>query len=93
MKQIIIGFLFIVPIIKLNAQTTTTSFDVDGIKVIYKPTVKDIVNVGIYFRGGVNNYTNDKAGIEDLAVSGATECGTEKYTRDEYKNKVDLFDF
>ncbi len=91
MKQIIIGFLLIIPVIKLDAQTTTTSFDVDGIKVIYKPTIKDIVNVSIYFRGGVNNYTSDKAGIEDLAVNGAVNCGTEKYTKDEFKNKIDLF--
>ena len=34
-----------------------TSFDVDGIKVIFKPTVKDVINVRIYFRGGVSNYS------------------------------------
>ncbi len=66
-------------------------FLVDGITVIMKPTVKDIINVSIYYRGGVTNYSADKAGIENLALSGATECGTKMYSRDAFKNKADKF--
>lgn len=69
----------------------TSSFDVDGILVIYKPTLKNIANVSVYFRGGVNNYPAEKAGIEKLAVEGATECGTAKYTRDNFEDKSDNF--
>jgi zinc protease len=89
MKYIII-FLLFVPLSKIIAQTTAaTSFDVDGIKVIYKPTLKNIINVDIYFRGGVNNYSSDNSGIELLAVSGAVECGNEKYTNNVFKDKED----
>ena len=36
-------------------------FEVEGITVIMKPTVKDIINVNIYYKGGVTNYPAEKA--------------------------------
>jgi zinc protease len=85
---IIIFFLFETAM----AQTVhSSSFNVDGIKVIYKPTVKNVVNVSVYFRGGVTNYPAEKAGIEKLAVEGAVECGNEKYSQNNFKDKSDNF--
>ena len=52
-----------------NAQ----KFSVDGISIILKPTVKDIINVSVYYRGGVTNYEADKAGIEGAALAGTAE--------------------
>ncbi|MBS1597923.1 MAG: insulinase family protein [Bacteroidetes bacterium] len=69
----------------------TSSFDVDAIKVIYKPTLKNIANVSVYFRGGVTNYPAEKAGIEKLAVDGAVECGNAKYDKNSFKDKSDNF--
>lgn len=66
-------------------------FDVEGITVIMKPTVKDIVNVSVYFRGGVTNYDAGKAGMGNLALAAAPECGTKSYTRDAFKDKADKF--
>ncbi len=71
------------------AQTATTTFTVAGITVIYKPTLKQTINVSVYFKGGVGNYTADKAGIENLAISAVTECGTAKYNKDAFKDKAD----
>jgi predicted Zn-dependent peptidase len=73
------------------AQSATTSFMVDGIKVIYKPTVKDIVNVSMFYRGGVTNYPAEKAGIEDLALQATTECGTKKYNKNAFKDMQDKY--
>lgn len=74
-----------------SAQSKATSFDVAGIKVIMKPTQKEIINVSMYFRGGVTNYPADKAGIEQLALASTTECGTKKYTKDVFKDREDAF--
>jgi zinc protease len=75
----------------LLAQSTTTSFTVDGIKVIYKPSVKKVINVRVYFRGGVTNYPVIKAGIENLALEAASQCGTKKYSADAIKDTCDKY--
>jgi len=74
------------------AQSQTTSFDVDGIKVIFKPTVKDIINVRMFYRGGVTNYPASQAGIESFALHAATECGTQKYNGNAFKDRTDQYD-
>ena len=74
-----------------SAQSKATSFDVAGIKVIMKPTQKEIINVSMYFRGGVTNYPADKAGIEQLALASTTECGPKKYNKDVFKDREDAF--
>ena len=64
MKQFIYTILgLIVASTDVSAQSETKSFDVDGIKVIFKPTSKNIVNIRLYYRGGVTNYPAEKAGI------------------------------
>lgn len=73
------------------AQTETTSFDVDGIKVIFKPTLKEIINVRMYYRGGVTNYPTSQAGIESFALEATNECGTKKYTGNVYKDRADKY--
>lgn len=77
--------------ITLLAQQNTTSFDVDGIKVIFKPTIKDVISVRMYFRGGVADYTSEQAGIAQLAIGATTECGTKKYDANQFKDYADQY--
>ncbi|HEY9363735.1 MAG TPA: pitrilysin family protein [Chitinophagaceae bacterium] len=94
MKRFIIsslaGFLFLLAP-PAFAQSSAQKFTVDGITVIMKPTVKDIINVSVYYKGGVTNYSADKAGIENLALAGAPECGTKKYSKDVFKDMADKY--
>ncbi|HWK04633.1 MAG TPA: pitrilysin family protein [Puia sp.] len=85
----IIGFLTMLVLTTRAQVAPTSSFDVEGIKVILKPTIKQIVHVSIYFRGGVNNYPAEKAGIEKMALKGALDCGTAKYATGIFKDKAD----
>lgn len=73
------------------AQSTTTSFEVEGIKVILKPTVKNLISVRMYYRGGVTNYPESQAGIENFTLDATTECGTKKYTGNAFKDRADKF--
>lgn len=50
-----------------------------GIKVLFKPSTKDIVSARLFIRGGTANYTKEKEGIESLALAVATEGGTTKH--------------
>lgn len=77
------------------AQTVTapqadaiTEFEVNGLKVILKqrdaaPTFAG----GLFFRGGVRNQKADKAGIENFALSVATE-GSKKFSRQQVRREL-----
>lgn len=62
---------------------------VDGVKVIVQPSGNQIVQVQTVFKGGVQNYDASKAGIESLAMTALTECGTENDDKNSFKNKLD----
>jgi zinc protease len=58
----------------------TKEITVDGLKIILKQTPKDVVSVRLFIRGGADNYTKDKEGVDALTVSLAVQGGTR--TRD-----------
>jgi predicted Zn-dependent peptidase len=63
--------------------------NVDGVKVIVQPSGNEIVEIQTIIKGGVQNYPANKAGIESLAFTALTECGTEKDDKNRFKNKLD----
>ncbi len=62
---------------------------VNGVKVIVQPSGNEIVEVRCIFKGGVQNYPADKAGIEKLAMTALAECGTNRDDKNSFKNKLD----
>jgi zinc protease len=62
---------------------------INGVKVIVQPSGNDIVEILTVIKGGVQNYTADKAGIEALAMTALTECGTVKDDKNAFKDKLD----
>lgn len=79
---------FLVPAM---AQQKTLSFDVNGLKVIFRPTQKETVSLRMYFRGGVMNYAADQAGIEQLTLAAAATCGTKNYSVHDYQELADEY--
>jgi predicted Zn-dependent peptidase len=63
--------------------------NINGVKVIVQPSGNEIVVIQTIIKGGVQNYPADKAGIESLAMTGLTECGTMKDDKNSFKNKLD----
>ena len=64
---------------------------VDGVKVIVQPSGNQIIEIQTIIKGGVQNYPAGKDGIESLAMSALTECGTAKDDKNNFKNKLDKF--
>jgi predicted Zn-dependent peptidase len=62
---------------------------VDGVKVIVQPSGNEIVEIQTAIKGGVRNYPADKSGIESLAMTALTECGTLKHDKNSFKNQLD----
>lgn len=91
MKRYLLVTLLILSFCRLSAQQKTLSFEVNGLKVIFKPTQKETVSMSMYFRGGVTNYSLAQSGIENLALSAATSCGTKNYTVHDYHELADEY--
>ncbi|HEY4197686.1 MAG TPA: pitrilysin family protein [Mucilaginibacter sp.] len=90
-KKIFILFiaagLFSVQLAKAQKQPYETM--VDGVKVIVQPSGNDIVEIQTVIKGGVANYPANKSGIESLAMSALSECGTLKHDKNSFKNQLD----
>src|SRR6476469_7886566 len=92
MKKLIIN-LMLLAAITAQAQTAKPyDMVVNGVKVIVVPSGNEIVQVDMVLKGGVQNYGADKAGIEHLALTALTECGTKKDDKNSFKNKLDEVD-
>ena len=63
--------------------------NVNGVKVIVQPSGNEIVEILTIIKGGVQNYSFDKQGIESLAMNGLTECGTKNDDKNSFKDKLD----
>jgi zinc protease len=88
---LVIASIFLIRFPIFAQSGTSSSFTVNDIKVIYKQTNKEIINISIYFRGGVSNYDSSQAGIEKMAATGVIDCGNTKYRSEEFKNNTDVF--
>jgi predicted Zn-dependent peptidase len=62
---------------------------VNGVKVIVQPSGNEIVEVRTILKGGVQNFPPAEAGIESLAMTALTECGTAKDDKNSFKDKLD----
>jgi len=91
MNRIIFFIVFVAFYQYSNAQTKALSFDVNGLKVILKPTEKETVSISMFFKGGVMNYTAEQAGIENLALASAATCGTKNYSVVDYQELADEY--
>ena len=89
-KHIItIMILVFVSLFSVAQKKSAYEMTVDGVKVIVQPSGNQIVEIQTIIKGGVQNYSLSKAGIESLAMSALTECGTMKDDKNNFKNKLD----
>lgn len=90
MKYILSLILFCAAGLMALAQTDKPyEMMVNGVKVIIRPSGNEIVVVQVIIKGGVQNYTADKQGIESLAMTALTETGTAKDDKNSFKDKLD----
>jgi predicted Zn-dependent peptidase len=74
---------------KEEKQLKAFEMTINGVKVVVQQSGNDIVVVQTIIKGGVENYPPEKAGIENLAMTALTECGTEKDDKNSFQNKLD----
>ncbi len=87
------SWLVVVALLQFNFATAQKKdayeMMVSGVKVIVQPSDNNIVEIQTIIKGGVQNYSADKQGIETLAMNGLTECGNKTDDKNSFKNKLD----
>ena len=90
MKKIFLYILTgIIPTVMLAQMGKPYEMNINGVKVIVQPSGNEIVEILTIIKGGVQNYPANKAGIESLAITALTECGTLKDNKNSFKDKLD----
>jgi len=70
------------------SDTSTTMFDVNGLRVILRRnTASDVVAANLYLLGGTRQVTPATQGIEAFLLA-ASERGTAKYPREQVRQKT-----
>jgi zinc protease len=85
----IVLILGAIPIYALAQTDKAYDMNINGVKVIVQPGGNEIVVIQTIIKGGVQNYSAEKAGIENLAINALTECGTAKDDKNSFKDKLD----
>ena len=69
------------PATALHTDTSTTSYSINGIRVIHRAGAANLVVMNLYLLGGVRNATPETAGLEPIYLA-ISEQGTERYPKD-----------
>jgi len=91
MKQItkILLILFVILCVSSLSAQDVQSFTVNGLKVIFKQnTANDIISSNLYYKGGVTNLTEDKAGLEALTLVVSTKSSI-NYPKDKLNAELE----
>jgi zinc protease len=87
--KIMLLFLFSLIFSAILFAQEVQSFDVNGLKVIFKQnTSNDIVSVNMYFKGGVTNLTEKQAGLEAFTLDVSTKS-TKNYPKDKLNSELE----
>lgn len=71
------------------AEEKATEFTVNGLKIILKPSVKEIISVRFFIKGGTANYSKEQEGIESLALEVAVDGGTKTMNKTEFATALE----
>lgn len=93
MKKInkIIFLLFLSVLLQVtssNAQEIQ-EMEVEGIKVYFQPSVKEVVSAQLFFKGGTANYSKEQEGIEALALDVVTQGGTTNNNKSQFFGRLE----
>jgi predicted Zn-dependent peptidase len=81
--------LLAVSVSAIASGPSTKELNVDGIKVIYKRTPKEVISVRMFVRGGNAGIPEDKQGLQNFAFALATEGGTVSRSKEKFSSDCD----
>ncbi|MBS1659176.1 MAG: insulinase family protein [Chitinophagales bacterium] len=72
-----------------QTQKTIQEINVDGLKVYFRPSAKNIVSARLFVLGGTSNYSLDQQGIESLAFTTAMNGGTVSKSKTQFNTEAE----
>jgi len=86
LKSILVLMLFLTAAISIQAEEApkTEEFEVNGLKVILRSSVKGTVSARLFVQGGTANYSKENEGIENLVLNLVMSSGSESMTKTEF---------
>lgn len=63
--------------------------EIEGLKVVLQPSVKDVVSVQLFIKGGCANFSEAQQGIEALALDVVTQGGTKNYDKNAFFGELE----
>ena len=75
----------------VQASNSVKEMTVNGLKVVFLPSSKETVSAIMFFKGGTSNYDLKQQGIGSLTLAATSDCGTQKYSKDAFKNMADKY--
>lgn len=70
-----------------TVDSTTTSYEVNGIRVIHRAGAGNLVVMNLYLLGGVRNATSATAGTEPMYLA-VSEQGTDRYPKEQLRRAM-----
>jgi predicted Zn-dependent peptidase len=67
-----------------KVKSTVKELDINGVHVILKPASNNVISAQLFITGGVNNYTMEKQGVENLMLAVMSDGGSVKYPKDDF---------
>jgi zinc protease len=86
---ITLTFLLAFSLSYAKADTGIKELNIDGIRVLYKSTPKNVISVRLFVLGGTANYTLDQQGIEAIALNTAMNGGTISRNKTIFKTEAE----
>ncbi len=88
MRIFLLLFLLNTAIASAN-ETSLKIFTVDGLKVILKPTTKEVISARLFIKGGNANFSKQQEGIESLMLNLMIEGGTSNRNKLVFNNEAE----
>lgn len=87
----LLSLLMLLSIFGAQAQQNpkTTEFEVNGLKVILRESVKGTVSARLFVKGGTANYDLTQEGVESMALELVAQSGPEGMAKDDFNARVE----
>ena len=88
-KLLLLCALFSFQGVFAQSEMDTKASEVNGVKLIHRSSVKGTVSMRTFVRGGVNNYSMEYQGVEELLLSMIAEGGPASMSKVEYQQRLE----
>lgn len=85
----LLGLLLLSATAMAGTNAETKEYDINGLKVLVKPSPKQVISARLFLKGGTANYSEEKQGIERLTLTLMMTGGTKSLDKVAFNSKAE----